>query len=52
MYDYVNLAYQIAKAAHENQVDKAGIAYIHHPETVADLVTSDVEKQQHIYMMF
>ena len=44
MYDYVNLAYQIAKAAHENQVDKAGIAYIHHPETVADLVTSDAEK--------
>lgn len=44
MYDYVNMAYQIAKAAHKNQVDKAGVAYIHHPETVADLVTGDAEK--------
>lgn len=44
MFDYVNIAYQIAKAAHKGQVDKAGIAYMHHLETVADFVTSDAEK--------
>ncbi|MDN6030474.1 MAG: GTP pyrophosphokinase [Lactococcus plantarum] len=44
MFDYVNKAYQIAKLAHKGQVDKAGIDYIHHPETVANLVNSDAEK--------
>lgn len=44
MEQYVNLAYQIAKLAHQGQVDQAGVDYIHHPEVVASLVHRDVEK--------
>lgn len=31
----LNLAEAIATVAHEGQVDKAGVGYIHHPETVS-----------------
>ena len=37
----IRKAYQIAKIAHENQVDKAGANYIDHPMTVASNVGED-----------
>ena len=37
-------AYEIAKKAHLGQVDKAGEAYIKHPEKVASFVKTDEEK--------
>ena len=37
-------AYKIAKKAHLGQVDKAGEAYIKHPEKVASFVKTDEEK--------
>lgn len=39
-----NKAYRIAQKAHFGQVDKAGVDYIKHPETVASFVTTDEEK--------
>jgi (p)ppGpp synthase/HD superfamily hydrolase len=42
--DYVNVAHELARKAHVGQVDKAGVDYIRHPETVADFVSSDEEK--------
>ena len=42
--DMVKLALEIATRAHEGQVDKAGIAYIHHPIAVAAEVHSPEEK--------
>lgn len=44
MKDDVKLAHEIAKRAHYGQVDKAGVPYILHPETVASFVTKDDEK--------
>lgn len=41
---YSELAYEIAKKAHLGQKDKAGTDYILHPETVAGMVDSDIEK--------
>ena len=37
-------AYEIAKRAHQGQVDKAGEDYIKHPEKVASFVKTDEEK--------
>lgn len=37
-------AYEEAKKAHFGQVDKAGVDYIKHPETVASFVKTDEEK--------
>ena len=37
-------AREIAKMAHFGQVDRAGIEYIKHPETVASFVKTDEEK--------
>ncbi|MGF2716335.1 HD domain-containing protein [Bacillus cereus] len=42
--DIVELAHEIAKKAHVGQVDKAGVDYIKHPETVASFVKYDEEK--------
>jgi hypothetical protein len=39
--DLVERARQIAMAAHENQLDRAGAAYITHPERVAQRVAGD-----------
>ncbi|AND79116.1 HD domain-containing protein [Streptococcus pantholopis] len=44
MTNIVELAHKIAKEAHGGQVDKAGVDYIKHPETVASLVDKDNEK--------
>lgn len=44
MLDYVSKAHQIAKQAHQGQVDKAGVDYIKHPEMVASFVNGDLEK--------
>lgn len=41
---YQELALQIAKKAHEGQVDKAGKDYILHPMTVASYMDTDTEK--------
>lgn len=41
---YSELAYEIAKKAHKDQKDKAGVAYIHHSETVASMMRTDIEK--------
>ncbi|MEG1506685.1 MAG: GTP pyrophosphokinase [Erysipelotrichaceae bacterium] len=41
---YSELAYEIAKQAHMGQKDKAGVDYIHHPETVASMMETDIEK--------
>lgn len=43
-FDFVKIAHEIAQKAHAGQVDKAGIDYIKHPETVASFVHSDVER--------
>lgn len=37
-------AHEIAKMAHFGQVDRAGVDYIKHPETVASFVKTDEEK--------
>lgn len=37
-------AHEVAKKAHFGQIDRAGIDYIKHPETVASFVTTDEEK--------
>ncbi|HHG7430697.1 GTP pyrophosphokinase [Streptococcus pneumoniae] len=37
-------AHEVAKKAHFGQIDKAGIDYIKHPETVASFVATDEEK--------
>ncbi|MEQ6354023.1 HD domain-containing protein [Lysinibacillus sp. M3] len=42
--DYVEIAHEIARKAHAGQVDKAGVDYIKHPETVASFVKSAEEK--------
>ncbi|MBL1225376.1 HD domain-containing protein [Enterococcus sp. BWR-S5] len=39
-----NLALEIAKEAHKDQKDKAGVDYIQHPIFVASLVDSEEEK--------
>ena len=44
MNDMVIRALEIAAVAHAGQVDKAGIAYIRHPITVASLVETPEEK--------
>ncbi|MFJ8219041.1 MULTISPECIES: HD domain-containing protein [Bacillus cereus group] len=41
---YIEIAHEIAKTAHAGQVDKAGIDYIKHPETVASFVNTIEEK--------
>ena len=41
---YVEIAKEIAKVAHAGQVDKGGVPYIHHPETVAGLLSTNEEK--------
>ncbi|MCC2327166.1 HD domain-containing protein [Bacillus wiedmannii] len=41
---YIEIAHEIAKTAHAGQVDKAGIDYIKHPETVASFVNTAEEK--------
>lgn len=38
------LAFEIAKAAHAGQTDKAGLDYILHPQQVAAMMTTDEEK--------
>ncbi|MFZ2378181.1 MAG: HD domain-containing protein, partial [Trichococcus flocculiformis] len=38
------LAFEIARAAHAGQTDKAGLDYILHPQQVAAMVTTDEEK--------
>ena len=40
----IEKAYELAKKAHLGQVDKAGEAYIKHPEKVASFVKTDEEK--------
>lgn len=40
----VKKAYEIARNAHFGQKDKAGVDYIKHPETVANLVQTDEQK--------
>lgn len=42
--DFVQLAYEIAKKAHYGQVDKAGVDYVKHPETVASFVETPEQK--------
>lgn len=42
--NFVCLAHEIAAEAHKGQIDKAGVAYIKHPEAVASFVNSDEEK--------
>ncbi|EJR27149.1 HD domain-containing protein [Bacillus cereus] len=42
--DYIKIAHEIAKKAHVGQVDKAGMDYIKHPETVASFVNTTEEK--------
>ena len=37
-------AHEVAKKAHSGQIDKAGIDYIKHPETVTSFVATDEEK--------
>ncbi|VMU84252.1 guanosine polyphosphate pyrophosphohydrolases/synthetases (COG0317) [Streptococcus pneumoniae] len=37
-------AHEVAKKAHLGQIDRAGIDYIKHPETVASFVATDEEK--------
>ncbi|HGJ6697830.1 TPA: GTP pyrophosphokinase [Streptococcus pneumoniae] len=37
-------AHAVAKKAHFGQIDRAGIDYIKHPETVASFVATDEEK--------
>ncbi|RTZ11541.1 HD domain-containing protein, partial [Streptococcus pneumoniae] len=37
-------AHEVAKKAHFGQIDRAGIDYIKHPETVASFVVTDEEK--------
>lgn len=37
-------AHEVAKKAHFGQIDRAGIDYIKHPETVASFVATDEEK--------
>ncbi len=44
MNELVDLALEIAKKAHEGQVDKGGRPYIGHPIAVADIVESESEK--------
>lgn len=44
MMSVVDKAHEIAKEAHFGQVDKAGLDYIKHPETVAAFVASEEEK--------
>ena len=41
---FVKKAYEVAKNAHQGQVDKAGIDYFKHPEAVASFVKTDDEK--------
>ncbi|PFT62606.1 hypothetical protein COK67_20045 [Bacillus cereus] len=41
---YIKIAHEIAKKVHAGQVDKAGMDYIKHPETVASLVDTIEEK--------
>lgn len=43
--DLVDRARQIATAAHENQVDRSGAAYISHPERVAQRVAGHPEAE-------
>ena len=40
----VAVACEIATYAHKNQVDKAGVPYIHHPEAVAAQLTDEKDK--------
>jgi len=40
----INKALEIATKAHEGQLDKSGVAYIHHPIGVAELVEGDDAK--------
>lgn len=40
----VNVAKEIAIYAHENQVDKAGVPYIHHPEAVVAQLKNEEDK--------
>lgn len=42
--DYIEKAYNIAKAAHSGQKDKAGKDYFLHPCAVADMLNTDNEK--------
>ncbi len=42
--EFVQIAHDIAKKAHEGQIDKAGADYIKHPETVASFVDTPEEK--------
>lgn len=44
MMTFVDKAHKIARKAHFGQVDKAGVDYIKHPETVASFVDTDEEK--------
>ncbi len=44
MKDMIKLAKNIAKKAHEGQVDKSGKDYIYHPLTVASCMETDEEK--------
>lgn len=44
MPNYIGIALEIARKAHVGQVDKAGVDYINHPETVASFVKSAEEK--------
>lgn len=41
---FADKAHEIARKAHFGQVDKAGVEYIKHPETVASFVVTDEEK--------
>lgn len=44
MKDLIKLAHEICTAAHEEQVDKAGMPYHLHPERVAARCTTDAER--------
>lgn len=44
MITLADKAHKIAQKAHFGQVDKAGVDYIKHPETVASFVTGNEEK--------
>lgn len=44
MITLADKAHKIARKAHFGQVDKAGVDYIKHPETVASFVTGNEEK--------